>query len=233
MIHALALETSSRVGSVALVLDGLVVGQQVFPSGLQHAARIVPAIDELCRSADWKSDSISEIYVSAGPGSFTGLRIGITLAKTLAWATGAKLVAVPTVNVLVENAPPEAKDVVIVIDAKRDQIFTASFSRSELGWSEHQPAHLDSLAEMLRRAPRPVHLLGEGIPFHQKFVDQSDAGIIFVNAEHWRPRAEIVAQLGCKMARAGQFIDPLNLIPIYIRKPEAEEKWEQGLLKPR
>jgi len=229
-IGGLAIETSSRIGSVALAQDGRVLAQETFEHGLQHAARMVPAIDELCRRLDWNSGKLRQIYVSAGPGSFTGLRIGITLAKTLAFVTGAKLVAVPTVRVLVENAPPEARHVIIVIDAKRDQIFTASFERDPDGWTQREPAHLDSLAAMLARAARPVHLIGQGIPFHRKFIEEPDTEVLLVDESLWQPRAEIVAQLGWEMAVRGQFIDPLKLSPIYIRRPEAEEKL--GLTNP-
>jgi tRNA threonylcarbamoyladenosine biosynthesis protein TsaB len=223
-IRGLAIETSSRIGSVALAQDGRAVAQETFEHGLQHAARIVPAIDQLCRRLDWKSEELRQVYVSAGPGSFTGLRIGITLAKTLAFVTGAKLVAVPTVRVLVESAPPEARHDVIVIDAKRDQIFTASFDRQGNGWTQREPAHLDSLAAMLARAQRPVHLIGQGIPFHRKFIADSETEIFLADESLWQPHAETVARLGWGMAINGQFIDPLKLSPIYIRRPEAEEK---------
>ena len=145
-LRSLAIETSSRLGSVALAENGNTLAQDTFPHGLQHAARIIPAIDTLCRQLQWTATDLREIYISAGPGSFTGLRIGITLAKTLALATGAALVAVPSVRVLVENAPPEAKNAIIVLDAKRDQIFTASFTRTPDGWTELEPAQLSTLA---------------------------------------------------------------------------------------
>src|SRR5437763_630298 len=128
MTRALAIETSGRVGSVALVQDGAVLAEDEFPHGLKHAAEMIPRIDRLCRAMDWRPNDLQEVYVSAGPGSFTGLRIGITLAKSLSLATGARLIAVPTVRVLVRNAPPEANNVVIVLDAKRDQIFSARFA---------------------------------------------------------------------------------------------------------
>src|SRR5690349_16550235 len=127
--RALAIETSGRTGSIALVEGGAVVTEDEFPHGLQHAAEIIPRIDRLCRERGWTPVDLRELYVSAGPGSFTGLRIGVTLAKTLAFATGGKIVAVPTVSVLVRNAPPGAMHVMIVLDAKRDQIFTARFVR--------------------------------------------------------------------------------------------------------
>ena len=228
-MRALAIETSARTGSIAAVEDGHVVAEEQFEHGLQHAAQIVPIIDRLCRARGWTPRDLDELYVSAGPGSFTGLRIGITLAKTMALATGVKLVAVPTVRVLIENAPREAQHVVLVLDAKREQIFTARFERETSGkWVEREPAHLDSLSAMLGRAPRPVYLLGEGLPYHEKFVPRDDTGVIATASELWRPRARIVAEVGGMMARAKEFCDPDRFAPIYIRRPEAEEKWEQS-----
>src|SRR5690606_23442817 len=127
-----------------------------FPHGLRHAAEMVPLLDGLCRNRDWSPRDVEALLVSIGPGSFTGLRIAVTLAKTMALATGVKLVAVPSVEVLVRNAPPEARHVMVVLDAKRDQIFTARFERVGDEWIEREPAHLDRLDAMLARSPRPV-----------------------------------------------------------------------------
>ena len=226
--RALAIETSSRIGSVALVEQGRVVAEDQFPHGLQHAAEIIPRIDRLCRELGWRPHDLKELYVSAGPGSFTGLRIGVTLAKTLSLATGAKIVAVPTALVLARNAPPEALHLILVLDAKRDQIFTARFARVNDQWLVVEPAHLDDLVSMLARAPRPVHLLGEGIPHHQKFIPPEDASVVVTPPELWRPRAAAVVEEGIRLASEGRFTDPDHLVPIYIRKPEAQEKWEQA-----
>jgi tRNA threonylcarbamoyladenosine biosynthesis protein TsaB len=232
-MRALALETSGRIGSVATVVDGAVVAEEQFAHGLQHAAQIVPIIDRLTRAQSWTPRDVDELYVSVGPGSFTGLRIAVTLAKTMAMATGVKLVAVPTVRVLAENAPSDAQHVIIVLDAKREQIFTARFERVGNEWIEREPAKLDSLTAMLGRAPRPVHLLGEGIPYHEKFIPRDDPSIIVAPLELARARAGVVATIGHAMARRGEFADPQRLTPIYIRRPEAEEKFESGPLSPR
>jgi tRNA threonylcarbamoyladenosine biosynthesis protein TsaB len=224
MSRVLAIETSGRVGSVALAHDGRVLVEAQFPHGLKHAAEIVPTIDRLCREQGWRPVDIEAVYVSVGPGSFTGLRIGITLAKTLAFARGVKLVAVPSVRVLVENAPADARHAVIVLDAKREQIFTARFEKTKGAWVEREPARVDSLVSMLSRSPRPVHLIGEGIPYHEKFIPREDREIVVTPAESWRARAAAVAKLGGELAGAGAFADPYRLAPIYIRPPEAEEK---------
>ena len=80
MLRALAIETSGRVGSVAVVEDGRVLAEDTFPHGLQHAAEIIPRLDGLCRAQGWSPAEVRELYVSAGPGSFTGLRIGVGMS---------------------------------------------------------------------------------------------------------------------------------------------------------
>lgn len=231
MLRALALETSGRLGSVALVEDDQVVASDSFQHGLQHAATILPMIDRLTQSRGWKPSQIDHVYVSAGPGSFTGLRIGITLAKTLAFTTGCKIVAVESTRVLLMNAPEDAREVIIVLDAKRGQIFTARFTRQagvplsdfRNAWFESEREHLDTLAAMLDRAGRPVHLIGEGIPYHREAI-ASVPQVIVTDESLWRARAECVARIGSEYAKAGKFADPMKLTPIYVRLPEAEEK---------
>ena len=226
MPRGLAIETSGRAGSLAITEDGRVLAEEQFSHGLRHAAGIVPIIDRMCTSRGWKPADIEEIYVSAGPGSFTGLRVGITVAKTLAFATGALVIAVPSVDVLARNAPPGWQNLIIVLDAKRDQIFTASFVNRNGEPVPREPAHLGSLQAMLARTPRPVHLLGEGIPHHEKFIPKDDPRVLLTEPGTWQARASIVGELGALLARDGQVADPMRLTPIYIRKPEAEEKFE-------
>lgn len=229
MSHAIAIETSGRVGSVAAVSDGRVLEELTFPHGLKHAAEIVPLIDRLCANQGWKPADVRQLYVSIGPGSFTGLRIAVTLAKTLALATGAKLLAVPTAQVLVENAPLQARHVIIALDAKRGQVLTARFERAEdpatgSEWIERQPVHLSTLSNMLAQSPRPVYLIGEGLDYHRHLIPAHDPSIILTSQEIWIARAAVVARLGHVMALRGEFADPYTLTPLYIRLPEAEEK---------
>lgn len=223
MPRALAIETSGRIGSIALAEAGKVLAERQFEHGLQNAAKILLVIDEMVRTAGWQPRSIHHVYLSIGPGSFTGLRIGTTIAKTMWLAGGARIVAVPTVRVLAENAPADAANVLIVLDAKRDQIFTARFERDTGGWIEREPAHLDSLPAALSRSPKPIWLLGEGIGFHRQFIPD-DPGVLQTQPEAWRGRAAVVARLGFDLAERDEFADPLNLSPLYVRLPEAEEK---------
>lgn len=224
---SIAIETSGRLGSIATVEEGQVLTEEQFPPQFKHAAGIIRVIDRLTKSHGWPPSDVSEVYVSAGPGSFTGLRVGVTVAKTLAFALGVKLVAVPSTQVLAHNAPQGWQNAIIVLDAKRGQIFTARFTNQNGQTIEAEEAHLDTLTAMLARAPRPVHLIGDGLPYHRASIPTDDASVIITEESTWRPRATIVAQIGWLMARGGQFTDADRLTPLYIRRPEAEEKWEQ------
>ena len=224
MPRALALETSGRTGSVALAQDGALLAEEQFSHGLKHAAGIVPIIDRLCRARGWRPRDLDEIFVSVGPGSFTGLRVGVTVAKALALAAGAKVVAVPSVEVLVRNAPTGWRHAVVVLDAKRDQIFTAAFDNREGTPAVREAAHLGDLRSILERTPRPVHLIGEGIPYHQQFIPIDDPGVIVTPSGLWQARAAAVVEVGYQLARQGAFVEPDVLAPLYIRRPEAEEK---------
>jgi tRNA threonylcarbamoyladenosine biosynthesis protein TsaB len=219
----LALETSSRVGSVALSRDGVVLEEQTYAHGLQHATALVPLIDQLLKHHQATPKQIARVFISIGPGSFTGLRVGVTFAKTFAMVCGARLVAVPTVRVLAENAPPDASEVIIVLDAKRGQIFTSRFARDGSEWREVEPARLDTLRAMLARAGRPVLLLGEGIPYHRDAIGEG-AGVVIAEESTWRPRASTVAKIGRQLAERGIWTPASELVPLYIRLPEAEEK---------
>ncbi len=231
MPRAIAIETSGRIGSVAIVQNGAVLSEETFPHGLQHAATILPMLDRLVRAQGWRPRDIEHVYVSSGPGSFTGLRIGITLAKTLALSIGARIVAVPSARVLLGNVPADAREAIIVLDAKRGQVFTARFTRARdvdsadlwNAWIENEPEHLDTLDAVLHRAGRPVHLIGEGIPYHRAMVPDVPQ-VVVTDEALWRARAGVVAQLGYELALSEAFADPHRLTPTYVRIPEAEEK---------
>jgi len=142
----LAVETSSRIGSVAIALNGKMLGETIFSSPLKHSAEVFPAIRGLLDQFDLNPDQIEHICISVGPGSFTGLRIATTIAKIMQLAQSVKIVAVDTLNVVAANVinliPENAlsasnhklpdmdgERVAAVLDAKRGQFFIAVYER--------------------------------------------------------------------------------------------------------
>ena len=223
MPRTLALETSGRSGSIALAEGGEILAEDAFPHGLRHAANLIPAIDALCRGVGWTPRDIRRVCVSVGPGSFTGLRVGVTLAKTLAFATGAQIVAVPSLRTLAENAPADARHVLCAIDAGRGNVFAARYERDGEEWIEREPVRQEPLADALARAPRPLWLLGDAVGSHADAIPAAP-DLHKTPPDLWINRAAAVASVGAAMASRGEFADPFALTPLYVRRPGPEEK---------
>lgn len=223
----LALETSGRRGSAAIGSDSGLRDVASISGEMRHAAELMPAVDALCRRHGWVPNTLTDVFVSIGPGSFTGLRIAVTIARTLAWSVGARIVAVPTLDCIARNAldaAPRPQHVAVVLDAKRSQVYAAAFAMRGDGCRRTHDACLLAPAEFLARCPRPLAVLGEGVAYHRPAIDA--AGVTVLDPELWPGRAEHVLNVGLELAEAAQFTAPGDLIPLYIRRPEAEEKWE-------
>lgn len=247
----LAVETSSRIGSVAISLNGKMLGETVFSSPLRHSAEIFPAMRGLLDQFDLNPGQIEHIYISVGPGSFTGLRIATTLAKIMHLAHSVQIVTVDTLDVVVANVInliPEntfsasnhklpaiqGEKVAAVLDAKRGQFFIAGYERytndkrnaaGRASWKKVLPDSLMTPSQFLDRFAcdaKPVWLLGDGLLYYK---DKFQAGgVHFFHEKYWSPRAGKVLLLGRQMALKEQFADAMTLIPNYLRKPDVTVK---------
>jgi tRNA threonylcarbamoyladenosine biosynthesis protein TsaB len=223
----LSLETSGRIGSVAVGDAQGVVGAGRLSGPMTHARELLPLVDRLLNEQGWPAASLTEVFVSIGPGSFTGLRIGVTIARTLAWSTGASIVAVPTMDVLARNAlslPEPPANVAILIDAKRKQAYSAAYRLEGDRYACVHPACLAEPASFLARCDKPLAVLGEGVPQHREAIEA--AGATILDESLWSGQAEHVDAIGRELAAAGSYTPAEQLIPHYIRRPEMEERWE-------
>jgi tRNA threonylcarbamoyladenosine biosynthesis protein TsaB len=229
----LAIETSGRTGSVAIALGEKMLSEAHLPGPMRHSAEIFPAVQGLLERFSRKPKEIEHIYISVGPGSFTGLRIAVALAKSMHLANTAKIIAVDTLDVLAANATDymkeeKAKDlnkIATILDAKRGQFFIATYENEQEQWKKTTPDCLMTAEEFIKNfagSSQPIWLLGEGLVFYKdKFKGD---GIRFLDEKYWNPRAENVYKLGWQKALAGQFADPLTLQPTYLRRPDIKEK---------
>ncbi len=240
----LAVETSGRIGSVAIALAEKLLAETAFSGPMRHSAEILPAVYGLLNRFGRKPKDIEHIYISIGPGSFTGLRIATTFAKTMHLAGTAKIVAVDTLDVIAANITspttentacpssyqPQASSIehiATILDAKRGQFFIAVYQRntSDGIWKKILPDSLITASQFLDRfaaATEPIWLLGEGLVYHKdKF--KAD-GIRFLDDCYWSPRAAKVHLLGWKLATRGKFANPLTLQPNYLRRPDVKIK---------
>ncbi len=223
----LAIETSGRLGSVALAQGDKLLAESHFSGPMRHSAEIFPAITELLSKFSKKPDQIEQVYISAGPGSFTGLRIAVTFAKTLALANNSKIVAVDTLDCITANVTPQddkSEQLGVVLDAKRGQFFIAVYEKTQSAiWHKILPDCLMTAEEFINRfTNQPISLAGEGLVFYKdKFTHKN---ILVLDEKFWNPCAANVHKLGWRKAQNGEFADPLTLTPNYIRGPDVTVK---------
>lgn len=224
----LGIETSGALGSVALGLGDTVCGKYDFATPRAHAVDFLPAIARLCRFHDVAPADLAYVFLSIGPGSFTGLRIAVSAARMIALSTHAKIVGVPTLTVIAQNAnllPQPPATVTVLLDAKRQRVYAASFRRiSGIYRCDAVPEEVDPGAFLATR-PDSCPILGEGVLAHREVTKRS--GLVVLPKDLYRARAETVYALGLRMAKNGEIVHPRLLVPDYIRRPEAEERWEQ------
>ena len=225
-----AIETSGRQGSVVVALGERIIGERVLSPTLRHAVELMPAIEAMVAEAGWEAKEIEQVYLSLGPGSFTGLRIAVAVARGFAQAIGCRVVGVPSLDVIARNA--EGWEVVVpILDAKRGEVFAARYESDEAGrLVQTKAAGLVRPEEFVREAVEVagggrVAVLGEGVDYHREAI--LAGGGTELPRELWAGRASVVHRLGWEKALRGEFSDPGELLPIYIRLPEAEEVWRR------
>jgi len=223
-----AIETSSPVGSVAALLAGLPAAEERFEKGMRHGRELVPRLARMCERLDRAPRTIDVVAVSIGPGSYTGLRVGVTCAKTLAFAVGAALVPVSTLAVVARNADPEAPHVAVLADARREQVYAAFFDRRNGDLERRDPDAVLDPADVLPHIRPGTLVIGDAPERYEAALRQPllDAGARFAPAEAAVPRASQVALLGWHAFRAGRTADPHDIVPRYLRRPEAVNRLE-------
>lgn len=224
-MFSIAIETTSRNGSVALGAEGQVRKQIPFDAAYRHAAELIGRLDELLSSEGLQPRDLSEVYCSVGPGSFTGTRIGVVVARTLAQAVqGLRLVAVPTalaVALAAEELP--ARHVGYVLDAREGEVWAQLFDRKGAIFEPTGAGGISRPEALLDGAPRPLTLLGEGLTrMDLPALTAGDDGLAIGPEALWYPAAEAVWRVGHRLATAGQITPPTELRPVYVRRPAAE-----------
>lgn len=226
-MRLLAVETSTLTGAVALFEAEAVVAESRVSVAVTHGERLMAAIDGVLRAARWQLADVEAFAVALGPGSFTGLRIGVSTIKGLAFATGKPVVGVPTLDALAWTLPFCAYPVCPILDAKKDEVYAALYRTLEgrlEALSVPRAVAPATLAEELRATTEgPIVFLGDGVvPFASVLADILGTRIRLGPAGLRLPSAVTVAELGARALGRGEAADPAGLVPLYLRPSEAE-----------
>jgi tRNA threonylcarbamoyladenosine biosynthesis protein TsaB len=226
-MKVLGIETSGLIGNIAVCDGSKVVARKSYGKNFSHGKEIISSLESLFNEVKWEPGDIDLIAVSTGPGSYTGLRVGVTCAKTLSYGLGKPVIDVPTLDVLVENVKDtSAKTICPVLDAKRKSVYACIYERSS---NENRKTTdfliilPDSLIEIL---PESTLIFGDGIAPYREIFTQKDLTIV-EDEKLCIADAADVARLGLKRYEQGIRCEINALAPLYLRKSEAEEQLKE------
>lgn len=225
-MRVLGIESSGPLGGVALVEDGLARGEELFEKGMVHGRDIAPAAARLLKAAGWAPADLHLVAVDIGPGSYTGLRVGLAAAKGLAVALGCPVLGVPSLDALAvaaAEALPAAAVLAAAIDAKWDQVYGALYEARSGRPERTSEMAAERPEEFAARVPRGAVVVGDALARHAALFEARGASA--APKELWAPRPAVVARLGWERHRAGERHDAATLVPLYLRPTEAELKF--------
>lgn len=218
----LILETSSRIGHVAVALGDDLLGVRRLDEARRNARDLAPAMAALLSEQGWRPRDIEAVIVSRGPGSYTGLRVGIMSAKTFAYAAGCSLVAVDTFAALALQAPQSVARVDVLADAQQDKVYVQSFVRAAEDWQPISELAIRRFADWLAAREPSAWVTGPGLV---KWASYVPADVPQVEASMWEPQPASLLRIGLRRYHAGEHSDPWMLEPLYLRPSSAEEQW--------
>lgn len=224
----LGLDSSGIVASVAVVEDDTLLGEYTVNYKKTHSQTLLPMLDEVARMIELDMESIDAIAVAAGPGSFTGLRIGSATAKGLGLALGKPLIGIPTVEGLAYNLYDAQGLICPLMDARRSQVYTGiyQFQEHKLKVIQEQCAvGIEEILDRLNRLQEPVIFLGDGVPVFAEIIgEKMNVPYSFAPAHVNKQRAAAVAALGLLYYKDGRYGTAEEHKPDYLRKSQAERE---------
>jgi len=215
------------LGGVALMDKDTLVAEARINVKVTHSERLMPELDHVLAQAGLEIGDIDVFAFAVGPGSFTGLRVGLSTVKGLVYATGKKLVAVPTLEAFAWNMPFSKYPVCPLLDARKKEVYAGLYNWTGDGFVRVIDDQVVEIGHLLSEIKGPTVFLGEGaLIYRERIVDAVADKALFAPPHKMLPSPSNVAYLGMKMAEKGEFSDPTGLVPLYLRRSEAEVKLE-------
>jgi tRNA threonylcarbamoyladenosine biosynthesis protein TsaB len=216
----LAIETATRNTSVALLRGDESIAEATGAEGAAAAETLLPAIDRLLRENGLRAAELDAFAVSIGPGSFTGLRVGLATLKGLAFGSERPVARVPTLAALAWGAQRHDLPVAALLDARRGEMYAAVYDLDEAGPRGRLDEGVYTPHELISQLPPECTLVGEGAPlFGGEIQDQLGAGVVVAGGV---ASAAAVGWVGAHMLARGEGVGAAELVPHYVRRAEAE-----------
>jgi len=223
----LGIETATMTGGLALMNDGKLISEYTLNMKTTHSSRLMPALDWMLKDAMLDKKQINGIAISIGPGSFTGLRIGLATAKGLVMALEIPMVGVPTLDALAHNVPYPAHQVCAILDARKKEVYSAFYRHENNIFVRKSDYQVISPNELIKHIQEKTIFIGDAIDIYGDLLQEKLGELaLFVPSAQRLPRASVIANIGLAKLKAGEYLDLASSEPIYIRPSDAEIKTE-------
>jgi tRNA threonylcarbamoyladenosine biosynthesis protein TsaB len=219
----LIIDTSGRAGQLALAEGEVIRSARQLDESRRHARDLAPALLELLAEQSWRPADVTAVIVSRGPGSYTGLRVGLISAQMFAYATRCHAIAIDTFAAIALQSPAAVQEVAVLADAQQGKVYLQRFARTgENQWQAVSELTIESFADWLRSRPPEVWLTG---PAMESWSGKLSADVPLTPRLTWHPTVESLLALGLARQRRGEFNDLGRLQPLYARPSAAEQQW--------
>ena len=223
-MRILGIDTSSKFLSIALGRDDDIIMEENYLLDRQHSSLLVPKIDELLKKSGLSIKAVDAFIVGLGPGSFTGLRIGVSTVKGFGIACGKPCIGVPSIDALAFNAPADAEFIVPVIDAKRGQVYSAMYKKERGRVIKKAGYFLMPITGLMKKVRYPAVFLGDALGLYSREIKDLNKESVFLKEENWYPRAGNLIKLGIKNIKKSGKIGLNKLKPIYLYPKDCQVK---------
>jgi len=223
-MRILSADTSSNKFSIALLENGTLVDQYEPASLNMHSSDLIPAIDKLLSKNSCTAKEIDGFCIGIGPGSFTGLRVGVTTMRALALALDKPIVGVPSIDAIAYNLFGNKNQVCVLIDAKQNKVYARTYKFINKRLEFNRKVLLLSIDELLKKIKVATIFSGDGLKVYKDKIMEELKDASFAPDPFWLPKAAIIGKLGYKRLKAGKKDNVLKLSPLYIYPKECQVK---------
>ncbi|HBX22598.1 MAG TPA: tRNA (adenosine(37)-N6)-threonylcarbamoyltransferase complex dimerization subunit type 1 TsaB [Desulfotomaculum sp.] len=233
-MYVLGIEASTPVAATAVATEGKILAERMVNNKRTHSVNLLPMVRDVLADAGIDKNKLDGIAVTTGPGSFTGLRIGMSTAKTLAMVLNLPVAGVPTLESLAYPLSGQAGLICPVLNARKNELYVALYRSNGKKLVTLLPAFaagVKALASILETYDEHITFLGDGLEAYQSELTEllKDQARFAPECAVF-PRGAAVAELGLQLIKSGAGTDPMTLLPHYIRESEAEIKWRERCL---
>jgi tRNA threonylcarbamoyladenosine biosynthesis protein TsaB len=220
----LAVDTATKTCAAAIVDNGEPVAEIIVDQGKTHTRILMKIISDMLSSAGMRTTDIDGLAVTIGPGSFTGLRIGLATVKGLALSRGKPIAGISTLDALAAPVSKRTGQICAMLDARRGEVYTALYRCGVSGLIQEGPARAASPEQALAGISGPVLFVGDGaLAYKDRILAELGDKACFAEPGQHMIRASAVGKLGTELIIAGKSFDAFTLVPLYLRRSDAEK----------